>query len=170
MGLQVRVLTEGDASALFRLRRESLLDAPPAFLASPGDDLVSSEDAARELLMRGGDAAVFGASTDGLHGMVGLYRDRHLKSAHRIHLWGMFVQPEWRRQGVGGALLDAAIGHARTLKGVSSLHLSVSDAAPAARRLYEQSGFTVWGVERDAIRFEGRSFDEYHMAMEMRSD
>jgi RimJ/RimL family protein N-acetyltransferase len=170
MDLQIRVLTEKDAGELFRLRCQSLLAAPEVFLASPGDDLVSSEDAARELLMRGGDAAVFGAFADGLQGMLGLYRATHLKSAHKIHLWGMFVLPQWRRRGVGGALLHAAIAHARTLPGVSSVHLGVSGAAPAARRLYERAGFTVWGVEREAIRLDGRSFDEHHMVMRVSAD
>jgi GNAT superfamily N-acetyltransferase len=169
MDRRIRQLTERDAVELFALRRESLLDAPCAFLASPGDDMVSSEEAARELLRRGVDAAVYGAYTDTLNGMVGLYRDRHLKSAHKIYVWGMYVRPQWRRQGLGRALLDAAIGHARTLPGLSAVHLSVSGAAPAALSLYAQTGFTVWGVEPNAIRLEGRCFDEHHMLIRMQS-
>ncbi len=170
MDLKIRVLTDKDAGEFFRLRCQSLLAVPEAFLASPGDDLVSSEDAARELLRRGLDAAVFGACTDGLHGMLGLYRARHLKCAHKIHLWGMFVLPEWRRQGIGNALLHAAIAHARALQGVSSVHLSVSGATAAAERLYQRAGFAVWGLEPEAIRFDGRSFDEHHMVMKVSAD
>jgi GNAT superfamily N-acetyltransferase len=167
MDVLIRQLTESDAAELLALRGSSLLAAPYAFLASPGDDMLSSEAAARDLLRRGGDAAVFAAELGGLHAMVGLFRGRHLKSAHKIHVWGMFVQPQWRRQGLGRALLDAAIRHARTLPGLSSMHLSVSGAAPGALRLYQQAGFTVWGVEPDAICLDGRCFDEHHMIMRM---
>ncbi len=50
MTLEIRILTPSDAGELFRLRRSSLLDSPLAFLASPEDDLASSEAAVRELL------------------------------------------------------------------------------------------------------------------------
>src|SRR5271166_6005205 len=161
MDVQIRVLTEQDAGELFRLRRLALLDAPDAFLAAPEDDLYASESATREQLRRGSDAAVFGAYTEGLAGMLGLYRASHVKSAHKAFLWGMFVLPASRRRGLGRALLDAAIAHARTRTGIAAVHLSVSSGATAARRLYEQAGFRVWGTERDAIRVGRRSFDEY---------
>jgi RimJ/RimL family protein N-acetyltransferase len=162
MSVQIRVLTEQDAGEFFRLRRRALLEAPEAFLAAPEDDLVSTEAAAREQLRRAG-AAVFGAYSDVLAGMLGLYRGSHAKSAHKVFLWGMFVRPESRRQGLARALVEAAIAHASGLPGVAVVHLSVSGGASAARRLYEAAGFRVWGTEPDAIRVAGRSFDEFHM-------
>src|SRR5437868_12857654 len=50
-----------------------------------------------------------------------------------------------------------------TLDGVTSVHLSLSESATAARHLYEKRGFETWGVEPDAIRFEGMSDSERHM-------
>jgi len=102
--------------------------------------------------------------------MLGLYRASHVKSAHKAFLWGMFVLPASRRRGLGRALLDAAIAHARTRTGIAAVHLSVSSGATAARRLYEQAGFRVWGTERDAIRVGRRSFDEYHMVKRFAPD
>jgi RimJ/RimL family protein N-acetyltransferase len=170
MDAQIRVLTEQDAAQLFRLRRRALLDAPYAFVSAPADDLVSSEQAARKQLRRGGDAAVYGAFTDGLAGMLGWYRSRHLKEAHKVFLWGMFVVPEARRRGLGRALLDAVIAHASALPGSAALYLGVSSGAPAARTLYEQAGFSVWGTDRDAIRVDGRSYDEHHMVRRIAPD
>ena len=99
--------------------------------------------------------------------MVGLHRDHHHKAAHKVHLWGMYVAPEQRRQGVAAALLAAAIAHARTLPGVAWAHLSVSDTAPAARRLYDRAGFHCWGSEPDALRHDGRSGVEHHLALRL---
>jgi GNAT superfamily N-acetyltransferase len=165
MTAQVRMLTEDDAGDLFRLRQSALLDSPLAFLASPEDDLASSEAAVRGLLKAQRESVVFGAHTHGLIGMLGLYRAGQRKAAHKADLWGMFVVRAWRQKGVGMRLRDAAICYARTLEGVKSLYLSVSESAAAAQRVYEKAGFQTWGFEPDAIRFENRSVGERHMRL-----
>jgi ribosomal protein S18 acetylase RimI-like enzyme len=163
MTLAVRILNQDDAGELFRLRRSALLDSPLAFGASPEDDAASSEAAVRELLEPQRKSVVFGAYKPGLIGMLGLYRANQRKAAHKVNLWGMFVLPTCRGQRVAARLLDAAIRYARTLDGITSVHLSVSESAIAARHLYEKAGFETWGVEPDAIRFEERSDSERHM-------
>jgi ribosomal protein S18 acetylase RimI-like enzyme len=162
---EIRILNQDDAGELFRLRRRALLDSPLAFLASPEDDLASSEAAVRELLKPQRESVVFGAFVPELIGMLGLYRATQRKAAHKANVWGMFVLPGFRQQGVGIRLLDAVIGHARALDGVTSVRLSVSESAAVARRLYENAGFETWGVEPDAIHFESRSDGERHMRL-----
>jgi len=163
----IRHLQVDDAEAYLELRRRALLDAPAAFVASPEDDLVATAEAFREQLEREPDSVVIGAFREQLVGMAGLYRDRHRKSAHTLHLWGMYVDPEHRRSGVGAQLLEAALAHARTVPGVEWVRLSVSSAAPAARRLYERAGFRVWGSEPDALRVGGEALVEHHMALRL---
>ena len=164
---QIRILNEDDAGELFCLRHGALLDSPLAFLASPEDDLASSEAAVRELLKPQRESVVFGAHTHELVGMLGLSRANQRKAAHKVRLWGMFVLPAFRQQGVGMRLLDAAIRYARSLDGAAAVHLSVSDSATAARHLYERAGFETWGVEPDAVRFEARSAGERHMRLSL---
>jgi RimJ/RimL family protein N-acetyltransferase len=168
--LEIRILSQDDAGELFRLRRSALLDSPRAFLASPEDDAASSEDAVRGLLAPKPNSVVFGAFTPGpgLIGMLGLHRAQQRKAAHKVNLWGAFVLPEYRGQGAAAQLLAAAVRYARTLDGVTSMHLGVSESAVAARRLYEKFGFEAWGVEPDAIRFEGRSESEQHMRLSLK--
>ena len=109
MAPEIRILDQGDAGELFRLRRNALLDSPLAFLASPEDDLASSEAAVRELLDPRRKSVVFGAYDPGLVGMLGLNRANQRKAAHKVNLWGMFVLPTYRGQGVAAQLLDAAV-------------------------------------------------------------
>ena len=166
---EIRILNEGDASGLFHLRRSALLDSPLAFLASPEDDLASSEAAVRKLLKPQPESVVFGAYAPALVGMLGLSRANQKKAAHKIRLWGMFVLPAFRQQGVAVRLLDAAIRHARSLDGAASVHLSVSESAATAIHLYERAGFETWGIEPDAVRFEARSASERHMRLSLGS-
>src|SRR5262245_20998325 len=165
--MTIRELGDGDAEAYVALRREALVDAPLAFGASPQDDFVSSPAAVREQLRRAPDWALFGALDGGLIGAVGVFRDRRIKAAHQAHVWGMYVVPAHRGRGIADALLQAAIGHARSLGGVAWVHLTVTSAATAARRLYERAGFQVWGTEPDALRYQGRAVMDYHMALDL---
>ena len=139
--MQIRSLSGVDADALFQLRREALLDSPLAYSASVEDDVWTSVDVVREQLESRNGSQVFGAFAGGLHGMLGLGRARHAKSVRKVFLWGMYVSPQWRAQGTGTRLLAAALAHARNLAGVRAVHISVTEAAPAAQRLYERAGF-----------------------------
>jgi len=100
-------------------------------------------------------------------GALGGRREPGGKASHKAHLWGMYVAPAFRRRGVGAALLRAAIAHARTRPGVAWLEVSVTTAAPEARRLYEAAGFQVWGEEPDALRHAGQSVAALHMGLRL---
>jgi len=167
----IRLLRDEDAEAYCELRHEALLDAPLAFAASPDGDFAGNAKAVREQLRRAPDWAILGAfrerAGERLIGSAGIYRDQHLKAAHKAHLWGFYVTPPERRTGVASELLRAAIRHAESLPGITWLHLSVSSAASVAQRLYESVGFRTWGTEPDALRHEGRIVSECHMALRL---
>lgn len=165
MNTRIRLLSPADAEQLFTLRHRALLDSPYAFSASPEDDRISSVAAAREQLGHGPGSVVIGAFADGLVGMLGMYRLPQLKTAHIVYIWGVFVAPQWRGHGLAKELLEAAIAHARTLPDVSSMQLSVNETTPGAQRVYESVGFRAWGVEPDALRFNGRSTSETRMSL-----
>ena len=164
--LMIRQLRPDDAEAYAAFRRAALLDTPLAFAASPEDDMACSAVAVRERLKQG--SIVFGAFDPELAGTLGFYRDQHIKAAHKVHLWGMYVAPEYRQRGIGGKLLDAAVQYASSLPGIEMIRLSVSSAAPAALRLYERAGFRIWGTEPDSLRHKGQSVIEYHMLLQIR--
>lgn len=160
----VRRLAPRDADAFRALRLEALCRAPSAFGAA------LAEEEGRPLAWFGerlDRAAVF-AATDAsgqLAGMLAYHRDGMAKRAHIGHLWGMYVRPEARRQGLGALLLDAAIAHARTE--VSIVQIMVGEANPGARRLYERAGFALYGTEWASLRVAGVESSTLLMAMRL---
>ena len=72
----------------------------------------------------------------------------------------MYVAPEFRRRRYGGALVDAAVAHARSLSGIRKLKLTVNASNVAARSLYQSRGFACVGVEPDALCVDGHYYDE----------
>lgn len=168
MEVNIRRLHSEDARALIALRREALENHPLAFSASIDDDRGLSLDFVRTALADD-QQTVFGAWEDAnLLGMVGVGREAKLKRRHAALIWGMYVAPRAREQGVGRALLAAAVAHARTWPGVDQVHLSVTDAAVTARKLYEAAGFRSWGHEPRALQWEGRFVDELHLVLDLR--
>src|SRR5256885_3711228 len=112
----IRLLRPEDAAAYAAFRLAALHDSPLSFMSSPEDDSACSPEIVRERLQTGPpNSIIIAAFAPELIGTLGLYRDAHLKAAHKVHLWGMHVLPTHRRQGIGARPLDAAIQHALSI-------------------------------------------------------
>ena len=163
----IRRLEPGDAAAWAGLRREALEAHPLAFGSAPPDDpgeLVTSAQAR----MAAEDSVIVGAWVDAaLVGIVGVRREFGPKERHKAFVWGMYVVAQYRQLGIGARLLQAALDETRAWPGVQQVHLSVSSVASEARRLYEQQGFRVWGVEPRALGWNGEYADELHMVRDL---
>lgn len=168
VGSNIRTLCPEDATDLVVLRREALDNAPLAFSASTADDRGLSVEFVRSALAGTDEQAVFGYF-DGpnLAGMVGIIRAAAVKRRHTALIWGMYVTPHARTKGAGRILLAAAIERARAWPAIEQVHLSVSDSAVAAQRLYETAGFKAWGREPRALQWAGRFVDELHLVLEL---
>jgi ribosomal protein S18 acetylase RimI-like enzyme len=168
MGLQIRQLGPNDVLELLDLLREAAVEEPLAFVTSPEDDFISSTKSVREHLEPGPLTAVFGAFDRDLVGMLWFAREERTKVAHKALIWRTYVRKESRGRGIGGKLLEVAINHGRTLKGLAAIWLCVSDKSPVAKKLYERHGFRVWGVEPDSFRADGESARLYYMTLHLK--
>lgn len=154
-----------DVERYVRLRLRMLDDAPWAFSASPGDD--EALDPARLATMFGEEhSATFAIESPERRELVAaasIRRGRPPKFAHRAGIWGVFIEPAHRGQGLGRAVVSAAIDLARTWPGVDFIDLGVSENSPEALRLYESLGFVPWGREPEATEHAGHRYDEIYM-------
>lgn len=87
-----------------------------------------------------------------LVGTVAVERGDRTKTRHKAHLLAMYVRESHRGQGVGRALVAAALAHARTQDGLTVMTLTVTEGNAAAIALYEAAGFRPFGTEPMAIR------------------
>lgn len=88
------------------------------------------------------------------------------KSPRRRHVGelGMAVHTEWRRKGVGSALLEALVDLADNWINVTRLELRVFTDNDAAIALYKKFGFEVEGTHREFAFRNGEYADVYSMA------
>src|SRR5437016_347981 len=146
----VRPAHPDDAEQLTRLAEE-VSGEPEGWLISTDGEWRTVGDERRYLkaVRRYPHAAVYVAerSSDGaIIGRLSLARDTHPASAHVADL-GLMVASDARRQGVGKALLEAAVEWAR-MSGVRKLELHVFPWNEPAIRLYERFGFDREGLRR----------------------
>jgi RimJ/RimL family protein N-acetyltransferase len=152
-----------------------LLDAPWAFSSSPEDDK-GLDIAQLEKTLSDNSRAIFAIEEPSTGTVIenrsliaacGIARSTSPKFRHRATIWGVFVEPAYRRNGLGRAVVAAAIDLARSWPDVDYIDLGASSGAPEAQRLYESLGFVAWGREPEATEVDGRRYDEIHMALRL---
>lgn len=162
--MHVRMLGPADATLYRALRLRALRDHPDAFTSSYDDERTQPLEAAAQRLAA---HPFWGAYRHAeLYGFVGLQRELRAKNRHKGTVMGMYVAPEVGGQGVGRALLDALVKHARA-NALESLVLTVTEGNERAQRLYASAGFRSFGIEPDAIRVAGRSHAKNHMHLNL---
>jgi ribosomal protein S18 acetylase RimI-like enzyme len=163
----IRRLLPADADAVLRLRREALESEPLAFSSSPTEDRVQMPGMLEQYLEQR-TKAIFGAFEPDLIGMAGITQDEGAKNRHKARLWGVYVAPSSRGTGVGRALVEAAIEFARSLDGLTHIHLAVAESGRAAQALYLRLGFRAWGTEPAALQVGEVNVAEHHMVLALR--
>ena len=165
--MQIRRLAAADAPAYRALRLRALREHPDAFTSSYEEDVNHPLQVALGRLTAPSYAFWGAFQGSELYGMVGLEHEGRAKNRHKGTVIAMYVAPEVTAQGVGRALLEALVTHARGA-GIASLVLTVTEGNAHAQRLYAHAGFRSFGVEPDAIRVAGRSFAKNHMQLSLR--
>lgn len=168
MSYAIRQLNESDLCSYRALRLQALTQCPAAFGATPATEQALGD---AQLLSRFsgalGQAMWGGFDADGrLCASLGLHRDQGEKTAHKGHLFAMYVAAPARGQGLARALLEVAVAHGRALK-LRQLMLGCNAGNDKALRLYEQAGFRAYGLEPAALYVGGEYFDEVLMVQEL---
>jgi len=153
MEFQIRHAEPSDAEQLTRLAG-AVSAEPEGWLISVAGEWRSAGDERRYLkaLRRYPHAAVLVAEReDGtLIGRLSIGRDPHPASTHVADV-GLMVAADARRQGVGTAMLQAALDWARGA-GVRKIELHVFPWNEAAIKLYEAFGFEREGFRKGHYR------------------
>ena len=146
--MRLRKLELSEVSLHRELRLRALQEAPDSFGETFADvaarPLSYWEDLTRSVTGSGRHVMFLADEGQDVVGSIYGLRDRE-NEAGRVG--GMWVEPAWRRRGVGRALLQEVFGWAREHK-LSRLALWAPAHSPAALVLYGQEGFRETGKRR----------------------
>ena len=138
--MRLRALSTDPASFGSTLEREAAYDDEQWEEWAVGD--AEGDELATLLALRGGEPV----------GIVAAYRDDG--NPQLFAIFSMWVAPEIRGEGIGRRLL-AEIEAWIVAAGGTSAQLSVTDAAGAARRLYESAGYECDGRSAESRHTPG---------------
>ncbi|MFZ0807835.1 MAG: GNAT family N-acetyltransferase [Candidatus Sulfotelmatobacter sp.] len=163
--MEIRFLQPDDANEWWRLRLESLQGDPEAFSSSPEDhQSLTLEDVRKRLGSQDADFFVVGALEDGrVIGMAGFYREKGRKTRHKGRVWGVYVTPQRRGEGIGRKMLKTLLERGEGIDGVEQILIAVTSTQAAAAGLYRSLGFEVFGHEPRALKVGDCFIDEEYM-------
>jgi RimJ/RimL family protein N-acetyltransferase len=168
----IRPLLAADVVAYQALRLRALSEHPAAFTSSAEEEaarpLSWSEQRLKPDAQRPHDIFLGAWQSNLLLGIVGLQGRYRIKERHNATLVGLYVAPQGSGHGLGLALVQALLAHARSLPELQQLDLTVTAGNPMAQALYERCGFSVWGVMPRAVKVDGRLFAKVHMVCPLR--
>lgn len=163
--MEIRQLHPDDAEAYFALRLEALQINPEAFGSSYEEE---KDYPLSRTQSRLSDPAsyVYGAFVEkDLVGVVTLMRETKIKMSHRANIYAVYVTPKRRGKGVAKQLLKATIEKSRDLQGIEQVYLAVVAENTAAKKVYRAFGFETYGIDRKAIKINGKYYDEELMVL-----
>ncbi len=109
---------------------------------------------------------IFGGFIDErLVAIGGFKREAMSQVQHRGNIWGLYVSPTVRGQGVGARMLTEMLDHVRQIPQLVQVTLVVRSDNDAARLMYEKFGFIKTGVDRRSTFIDGGYHDEDRMVL-----
>ncbi|PJF39571.1 MAG: GNAT family N-acetyltransferase, partial [Phototrophicales bacterium] len=147
------------------LRLYALQESPTSFSSAYEDEVARPLVHTIERLkhQQQPNNCIYGAfAQEELIGMAGFFQHEALKLRHKSIIWGVYVLPDWRRQGVARQMMEVILNQIRTLPAVKQVHVTVvnNNDNVAAKQMYLELGFVEWGVEPRAILIDGQYYDE----------
>jgi ribosomal protein S18 acetylase RimI-like enzyme len=163
--IPIRPIRGNDVEAFKALRLEALKSHPEAFGADYHESLAAPESMWRERIQPSFDntGRIFLADAGGqLAAMTGVLREKGTKVDHSAFIWGVYVRPAFRGQGLGERMIRSAIGWCEETK-LRFVRLTVVTSNHAAIRCYKRCGFEEVGVQPEVIRVGDTYHDELLM-------
>jgi putative acetyltransferase len=161
--IRIRRADPADAAALVELAEEVGREEGRWILTTSSWRSVGDERRYLKAVQRHPDAAVFVVEDDGrIVARLSLSRDPHQASRHVADL-GLMVAADYRRRGIGTALLEEAVRWAHESE-IRKLELHVFPWNEPALRLYESFGFEREGLRRGHYARDGDYVDAILMA------
>ena len=161
--MQAQRLDPSHASAYRDLMLRAYAEQPQAF-SSSAQERALLPLAWWEQRLGDADGGVFALLQESQPlAVCGLQFESREKLRHKAQLFGMYVDPDFRRSGYGDALLRQALEAARARPGVLVLQLSVSAGNHPALHLYGRWGFQAFASEPMAVAVAGQFVTKLHM-------
>mgnify|MGYP000134050550 CR=1 FL=1 len=163
--MKVREITELDLNDYMLLRKASEEEYPQYVGANVEAELKVGESGIEQLFstyLSVGHGLLGIFDNGSLAGVTALTRKSSDKYQHKAFLWGMYIYPQYRRQGASALLMEQTVEWAKSQQGLESITLFVTASNVAGINFYRRYGFECYGTEKRHM-FAAGSFHDAHL-------
>jgi ribosomal protein S18 acetylase RimI-like enzyme len=166
----IRQLESDDSGVYYNIRLKSLQLHPEAFGSGAEAWAKATDESIKTFLAKSNqDDFVLGHfQNNELTGVIALKREKKHSVGHKGTIWGFFVLPNFRNQGVGKSLLNALIQKSSKNPELEYLRAVVTISSLNVAQLFENYGFKSYGIEQRGIKQESQFFDQSFLALNLR--
>ncbi|MEM7375354.1 MAG: GNAT family N-acetyltransferase [Bacteroidota bacterium] len=161
--MHLRELTHTDYAQFVALREYALKEYPASFSAANEEEQADRKHKFNSLVSHRVNFILGAFVGEMLVGMVGFMQLSRKKISHKGELTAMIVSAAYQGQGIGYALLQHALEKAFLIEDIHQINLVVNEDRKSAIALYKKVGFVPYGLEKNAIRVEGKMHTAIHM-------
>lgn len=160
--MDIRLLSQSDASLWKSIRLESLLNYPENYLSSFEEERLRSDKQWEEVIENN---QIYGLFKDTqLASIVSLSPKTTYKHQHKGEIWGVYTRPQFQCKGLAYQLLAYVLEQAE--KYLELCYLNCTTSNQGAYRIYQKLGFETYGIELKSIFVNQQYYDEYLMAID----
>jgi len=142
------------------LRLSALKHDPQAFIGIHEEKLKVSDEAWKSQFNFEHNKILFMFEGNQAMGMAGYDINHNSKNAHVASIYYVYINPDYRKQGLGTQLLNTVIEDIKKLHPqVIKLKLEVSSAQAGAIHMYEKAGFVRAGTYKMEIMHQEEYYD-----------
>ena len=157
--IQIRKLSPDKWKEYRNLRLEALKKDPSSFGSSyDKEKKLSPSEWKRKI-----ENALFALSGDKPIGMIKFLFSKEQETKHVAKIYGLYVNKEYRNQGVGRKLLKSTIAEIKKNNRIIKIVLNVNPQQKKAASLYEKEGFEKIGKLKKDIFVNGKFYDSLVM-------
>lgn len=163
----IREIVADDAPA-YNIYRRLIADEPENNVGQTAGEYTRTADEDRQFLLTliaNPNQNIYIARLDDRIIGTCMCRGGSLSAVRHVVGLGMDVDPEYRSQGIGGALLVKMIDWAQQHPVIRRIELTVFTRNRPAINLYLKHGFVVEALQREAYFKDGEYIDAYAMAL-----
>lgn len=150
-----------------QIRLEALKNEPTAFDVTPEEESQRINDnweqEVQGLFNSQTKTALFAQLNDRLIGMVGAGIGETKKSRHIAVIFGMYVVPDFRGQGIAKELMVNLLKDLKENHQIEKVNLGVYTHHVQAVSLYKKLGFRIIGTLEKELKVDGKHYDLYEM-------
>lgn len=167
MKLSLEPLTRDQWPDYKALWLEALRETPQAFSADYESQAAVSDETWQErldaVLHEDEAVMVFARINGNLVGMIGAYFEDNPKFSHIATIWGAYVKPEFRKQGIATDMARALLRKLEAKPAIVKVKTYSVTNGHLAVNVYKTFGFDIIGISKRELSVDGTYYDVYIM-------